>query len=95
MVLALTLRTTLRSDALNPFEEDYGLLPTATPFATPNPEFEAEELVGWQGTDRVTVLVMGTDTRPSEQGYRTRTDTLILMSVDPVTKRASMLSDAA
>ncbi len=91
VVLSLTLRALLASDVLNPFEEDYGG-PTATPNATPNPEFMAPTQAGWQGTDRVTVLLMGVDTRPSERGYRTRTDTMMLLSVDPVGKTGSMLS---
>ena len=32
------------------------------------------------------------DTRPSERGYRTRTDTMMLLSVDPVGHTGSMLS---
>lgn len=92
LLIAITIRATRASDAFNPFSDDYMAIPTATPHATPNPEFEASPMVGWQGTERVTVLVMGVDTRPSEVGYRTRTDTMILLSVDPVAKTASMLS---
>lgn len=93
LVLAVTIRATRASDAFNPFSEDsYFGLPTATPDATPNPDFLAPTMVGWQGTERVTVLLMGVDTRPGEQGYRTRTDTMILLSVDPVAKTGSMLS---
>jgi polyisoprenyl-teichoic acid--peptidoglycan teichoic acid transferase len=92
IVAGVTLRATMVSDAFNPFrDEGYGGV-TATPNATPIPELAADQLVGWQGTERVTVLVMGVDTRPEERGYRTRTDTMMLMSIDPVTKRASMLS---
>src|SRR5574341_551736 len=69
LVIAISIRATGDSDALNPFGEDvaYAAIPTATPHATPNPSFEATPLVGWQGTDRVTVLVMGVDARPGEE----------------------------
>lgn len=94
LVIAISIRATRDSDALNPFGEDvaYAAIPTATPHATPNPSFEATPLVGWQGTDRVTVLVMGVDARPGEEVGRPRTDTMILLSVDPVAKTGSMLS---
>lgn len=91
VVLGVTLRATMASG--NVFQLDTGFGgATATPNATPNPSLAAPELAGWQGTERVTVLVMGVDTRPEERGYRTRTDTMILMSIDPTTKRGSMLS---
>ena len=47
----------------------------------------------WQGTERVTVLVMGIDRRPeqpAERGYLT--DSLMLVSVDPASRTAAMLS---
>jgi len=47
----------------------------------------------WNGTDRVTVLVMGLDYRDWESGSGPpRTDTMMLVSVDPLTKQASLLS---
>lgn len=42
-------------------------------------------------TERTTILVMGLDRRPNEN-YPTRTDTMILMSFDPNSQDASMLS---
>jgi LCP family protein required for cell wall assembly len=45
----------------------------------------------WQGTDRVTILVMGIDRRPGEP-FISRTDTMMLMSLDPATDTASILS---
>jgi|Deesub1362A_J573_1020465.scaffolds.fasta_scaffold00778_9 LCP family protein required for cell wall assembly len=47
----------------------------------------------WNGTDRVTVLVMGLDFRDWQRGEGPpRTDTMILVTVDPVAKTAGMLS---
>jgi LCP family protein required for cell wall assembly len=92
LIVALIVRAVRVSDALNPFEPDYHVGVTATPNATPNPEFLAPTVPAWQGTDRVTVLVMGVDTRPSEYGYRTRTDTMMVISVIPGLNVGSILS---
>jgi LCP family protein required for cell wall assembly len=47
----------------------------------------------WSGADRVTVLVMGLDYRDWSTGDGpSRTDTMILFTVDPVTKTAGILS---
>jgi LCP family protein required for cell wall assembly len=45
----------------------------------------------WAGTERVTVLVLGIDERCDEVGP-TRTDTMMVLSIDPVDKTAAMLS---
>jgi LCP family protein required for cell wall assembly len=47
----------------------------------------------WDGASRVNVLVMGLDFRDWESGEGApRTDTMILFSIDPITKTAGMLS---
>ncbi len=46
----------------------------------------------WDGKRRMTILVMGLDKRPGEQGTGFRTDSLILVSVDPTAKRIGMVS---
>lgn len=46
----------------------------------------------WVGTDRVTVLVMGIDRRQGDTDTAYRTDTMMLLSVDPVAHTAVMLS---
>lgn len=47
----------------------------------------------WDGTSRVTILVMGLDYRDWLQGTDVpRTDTMILFSIDPLTMQAGMLS---
>ena len=70
---------------------DIGAVPTDTP--TP-----VASLVGtlvpnvsiapWNGTDRLNILLIGAD----EQGGGHNTDTLIVVSIDPVTKRVAMFS---
>jgi LCP family protein required for cell wall assembly len=72
----------------NPINADGTLSPDvlATPggFTLPEP---------WSGADRVTVLVMGLDYRDWSTGDGpSRTDTMILFTVDPVTKTAGILS---
>lgn len=45
----------------------------------------------WVGTDRVTVLVLGVDERSQESGPW-RTDTIMLLTLDPVSRQAGVLS---
>ena len=45
----------------------------------------------WEGTERVNVLVMGIDQREQEQGPW-RTDTMLVLTIDPVTMSGGMLS---
>ncbi|HTX91684.1 MAG TPA: LCP family protein [Anaerolineales bacterium] len=47
----------------------------------------------WDGASRVTILLIGLDYRDWETGQGApRSDTLMLLTVDPVTKKAAMLS---
>ncbi len=97
VALALVVAVVLRAVISTPVAQQDGG-PWYAPNATPNPDFLAPTLdVGsvyqWQGNEPVTVLLMGADTRPSERGVeRPRSDTMILTMLDPVNKRASMLS---
>ncbi len=52
---------------------------------------EYNEYPHWEGQERVNILVLGIDQRGQEQGPW-RTDTMIVLSVDPVSKSAGMLS---
>ena len=57
------------------------------------PVLEGPQPEPWDGASRVTLLVMGLDYRDWEAGEGApRTDTMILLSVDPVTKTAGILS---
>jgi LCP family protein required for cell wall assembly len=93
LVVAVVLRAAL-GRPINPVE-DLVVIPSNS---TPNPDFLAPTIdIGsayqWQGNEQVTILLMGADTRPSERGVeRPRSDTMILAMLDPVNKRASMLS---
>ena len=49
-------------------------------------------LIPWDGTSRFTVLVMGLDRRPGEQGLAFRTDTILLVSLDPISNSLGILS---
>lgn len=53
------------------------------PSATPIP---------WDGTSRVTVLLMGLDYRDWQEGDVPRSDSMWIVTVDPVTKTAGMMS---
>lgn len=46
----------------------------------------------WNGSERFNVLVMGMDRRPGETGASYRTDTMILVSLDPINRRVGMLN---
>jgi LCP family protein required for cell wall assembly len=50
-----------------------------------------QPLPRWEGTERVNVLVMGIDQREHEQGPW-RTDTMLVLTIDPVTMSGGMLS---
>ena len=58
--------------------------------ATPGTEQESPP-PGWTGTDRLNVLLLGIDTR-DESATTQNTDTMIVLSLDPVNKTAAMLS---
>jgi len=45
----------------------------------------------WEGTERINILAMGIDQRLGEQGPW-RTDTMVVMTIDPVMMQAGMLS---
>ncbi|PJF39988.1 MAG: hypothetical protein CUN54_06995, partial [Phototrophicales bacterium] len=72
-------------------------------FNAPNGSFETGQQVTlvdgrsivlepWDGQSRFTVLVMGLDRRPGETGLAYRTDTMMLVSVDPITNSIGLLS---
>ncbi|MEZ4569264.1 MAG: LCP family protein [Thermomicrobiales bacterium] len=60
-----------------------GVPPTATATFEPLP--------AWNGTDPVNILLLGVDTRPSESSDG-RSDTMIVVHVDPAAKRVDMFS---
>lgn len=52
----------------------------------------ATVLPDWRGTERVNILLLGIDQRPDERPDFARTDTMLLVSVDPLEKSAALLS---
>jgi LCP family protein required for cell wall assembly len=74
-------------------EADIPLLPNLNFFAPAPPTQAGSDLPQvpvWQRTERVNLLLLGADKRPDETIYRT--DTLIVVTLDPATKTAGMLS---
>jgi LCP family protein required for cell wall assembly len=59
------------------------------PAATLIPAVKAD---AWNGTDRVTILMMGIDQRVGETDTAYRTDSMMLLTLDPVGRSAGMLS---
>jgi LCP family protein required for cell wall assembly len=50
------------------------------------------QLAKWEGTERITILILGIDQRPNESPSIARTDTMILLTLDPLTQSAGMMS---
>jgi LCP family protein required for cell wall assembly len=68
-------------------------VPQGTEFVMPLQEIDSGPTPEpWDGASRVTVLLMGLDFRDWEAGETPRTDTMILLTVDPLSKTAGMLS---
>jgi LCP family protein required for cell wall assembly len=70
---------------------DGSVEPTAEPTATPDPSavgtpLPAASVPPWNGRERLNILLIGAD----EQGGGHNTDTLIMLSVDPVTNQVAM-----
>ena len=74
---------------LNPATQTY-----PNPRAATNPDastgLTGEALPNWEESERINILLLGIDRRPDES--IARTDTMIVLSIDPATAKASMLS---
>jgi LCP family protein required for cell wall assembly len=68
-----------------------GQLPYAPPLGGIGVGAEHVEYPHWTGKERVNLLVLGVDQRPGERGPW-RTDTMIVVSIDPESKSAGVLS---
>lgn len=60
--------------------------------ATSVPPLSLPEIGLWQGKDRITILLLGIDQRPEEDPGAARTDTMIVLTLDPQTGTAGMMS---
>ena len=61
--------------------------PEPSPIGSPLPDVT---IPPWDGTERLNILLIGSDQRPQEGTYNT--DTLIVVSVDPTTRQVAMFS---
>lgn len=80
---------------LNPFQAPAGSGTggTEAPGPTPTADFLQGTPAPWNGTDRITILFMGLDYRDWETGDGPpRTDSMMLVSIDPTARTAGMLS---
>jgi LCP family protein required for cell wall assembly len=59
--------------------------------AEPPPLLSTDALKPWSGTERVSILLLGIDQRCDEEGP-THTDTIMVLTIDPVGLSASVLS---
>lgn len=66
--------------------------PTASDVTTGIVNVVKTVLPDWQGTDRVNILLLGIDKRDDEPAEGTRSDTMMLASIDPVTRSAALIS---
>lgn len=73
-------------------EANFSPLPNLNLFAPAPPQgsTDAPDVPVWHRTERVNILLLGADKRPDEKVYRT--DTLIVVTLDPETMSAGMLS---
>ncbi|MFZ0545873.1 MAG: LCP family protein [Candidatus Promineifilaceae bacterium] len=65
--------------------------PSSSPTIHDDPVISSDVFKPWSGRDRVTILILGIDQRCDEIGP-TRTDTMMLLTMDPVGLTASILS---
>lgn len=101
--LILVRSTQTEPDVLPTANFDLSNLPTAVSFRTDPNQFQSGSIITldngysmmlqpWDGESRYTVLMMGIDRRPGETGLAYRTDTMIIVSLDPNTGKVGMLS---
>lgn len=55
-------------------------------------ETKVEEPPKWEGTERVNILLMGVDARGLKKGEIPRSDTMLVASIDPLTKKGYLFS---
>jgi len=55
-------------------------------------EAKEDPIPRWEGTERVNILLLGGDSRGLKATEKPRSDTMMIASIDPVTKKATLLS---
>ena len=103
MLLVFVIRVALRDDGdtdVVAAVDVPAIEPTSIIYAS-DPNFDGGALEGnsleilntkWDGQERFTVLVMGLDKRPDESGSVFRTDSMMLVSLDPQSNSIGILS---
>ena len=81
------------SDPVSPIiaDNDVAPPPVSTSEADSAPLLSSRALQPWEGTERINVLILGIDERCGIEGP-TRTDSMIVATIDPVGKTAAALS---
>jgi LCP family protein required for cell wall assembly len=93
----LMVRTFISSGGtiIGPWEPNPGKNTPLPPGVTPTVAALPPSVVPWNGVDRVTILAMGLDARdwgPEANSTAARTDSMHLLSLDPIAKTAVILS---
>jgi LCP family protein required for cell wall assembly len=79
----------------NPFNPSQGENTPLPPGVTPTVEIPVLSYKPWNGSDRVTILALGLDARdwgPESQSTAARSDSMMVLSLDPIAKTAAILS---
>ncbi|WP_036720062.1 LCP family protein [Paenibacillus harenae] len=66
--------------------------PKVTDTAVENPEATPVPVPKWEGKERVNILLLGGDARGLDEGQAARSDSILVASFDPVTKKAHLFS---
>jgi LCP family protein required for cell wall assembly len=81
------------SGNLNPVAPTATLVPVVAQESSPTPNpTSTPQFATWDGQQRFTILMMGLDKRPDEKGTAFRTDSMIIVSIDPHTHSIGVLS---
>lgn len=71
--------------------KDFQKKPEDSIFKDINPE-NTVEVPKWEGKERVNILLLGGDARDAQEGEISRSDSILVASFDPVTKKAHLFS---
>ncbi len=101
-VFFLLRNTSTEQEIIPTAVANLSILPTPANFRNDQTGSGGEEIVledgssiilePWDGSSRFTILVVGLDRRPGETGLSYRTDTMMLVSIDPAAQSLGILS---
>lgn len=90
--------STLKAAVMQPPSWSLPSIPDGASVTSQQPADPGVTIIGdasspvWTGQERVNVLLLGVDQRQDEKGQPTRSDTMIVLTLDPVSKTGGMLS---